>query len=269
MSRPVDPGLYTKEYFLEDVGGSEFYRLYGPRLVKPVLAYALKKARLEPGMTALDIGCGRGELLFQLEQRGISSVGVDIALPALELARKTTKAPLALCDAKRLPFREHSFDRIFFLGVLDHLHDWELEACFAEFRRTLKPGGLVLANTCANTQYYKNLTYGLRKSMSRLFGLRGPRPIRSSHDENVHVNEHSQAHLERFFAGIGWGGEIEPRPNEKLLVRELYGDSLPLDFPLRPPAPWKRLWGEVFFRGPWKRFLAREFFCVVRPLPGK
>ncbi|MFA6004591.1 MAG: hypothetical protein WC881_11045, partial [Elusimicrobiota bacterium] len=62
--RAVDPGLYTKEYFLQEVGGAEFYRLYGPRVVKPVQAYALRKAALKPGMRALDIGCGRGEVLY-------------------------------------------------------------------------------------------------------------------------------------------------------------------------------------------------------------
>ena len=260
---PVDPGLYTEEYFLENVGGAEFYKLYGTRVVKPVQAYALRKAGLKPGMRALDIGCGRGEMLAQLLQRQVEAVGLDIALPALKLAGRTQGALVLRGDAKKLPFQDRSFDRIFFLGVLDHLHDWELEDCFAEFGRVLRPGGLVLANTCTNTQYYKRLTFTARQRLAAALGLKAPTPQRSSHDEKVHVNEHSQAALERFFARIGWSGEIEARPNDKLLVRELYGEPLPPDFPLKPAPAWKARLFRLGFQGPWKRLLAREFFCTV------
>jgi len=199
---PVDPAHYTEDYFLEDVGGAEFYRLYGPRVVSPVLAYALSKARLEPGMRALDIGCGRGEILYQLERKKVSAVG------------------------------------------------------------------FVLANTCTNTEYYKRLTYATRRRLSRALGLKDPSAMRSPQDEKVHVNEHSQKALEDFFARIGWHGEVEARPNNKLFVRELYGENLPPDFPMRPAPRWKTAWARLAFRGPWKRFLAREFFCVVSPAGG-
>ncbi|MDD5655688.1 MAG: class I SAM-dependent methyltransferase [Elusimicrobia bacterium] len=261
----VDPALYTEDYFLENVGGAEFFRRYGSRIVKPAQACALLRAGLRPGLRALDIGCGRGELLYQLRARCVEAVGVDIALPALRLARLTAEAPLVRADAKCLPFPAASFDRIFFLGVLDHLHDWELERCFAEFKRLLRPGGLVLANTCTNTEYYKNLSHGLRARAARLLGRRPPAPPRSAHDEHVHVNEHCRRGLAEFFARIGWRADVEARPNDKLLVRELYGEDLPADFPLRPASAWKRAWHGLAFRGPLRRFLAREFFCTLRP----
>lgn len=267
MEQPVGADQYTKDYFLKECGGAEFFSLYGPRILKPVLAYALKRAQVEPGMTALDVGCGRGELLHHLRERGVLAVGCDHALPALRLAQETSKAPVLRCDVKKLPFADGTFDRIFFLGVIDHLHDWELEACFVEFRRLLKKeGGQVLANTCTNTDYHKSLSYGLRCRLARTMGLRQPRPPRSGHDEVVHVNEHSQGGLERFFAHIGWRGEIEPRPNDKYSVGELYGEEPPPDLPIRAAPPWKRAWHAAAFRGPWKRFLARELFCKVTPL---
>lgn len=217
-------------------------------------------------MTALDVGCGRGELLYQLKRRGVRAAGADFALPALRLAAKTSEAAVLRCDAKALPFRDASFDRIFFLGVMDHLSAPELEACFAEFRRTLKPGGRVLANTCANTEYYKRLTYGLRKAVAKTMGLRVPSPPKSAQDEALHVNEHSEGDLRGFFARIGWRGDIEARPNDKFRVEELYGgETRPKDFPLKAAGPLKAAWGRVVFRGPLKRFLAREFFCDVSP----
>lgn len=265
MKRPVESGKYTEDYYLSDCGGSEFFVRYGARVLKPTLAYAQKKAGLRPGMAALDIGCGRGELLECLRREGVFVVGCDFALPALRLARKTTSAPLLRCDAKALPFADASFDLIFFLGVIDHLHDWELEACFREFRRLLKKGGIVLANTCANTDYYKHWSYSFRKAAAKTMKLKEPRPPRSSQDEELHVNEHGQADLERFFARIGWKAEVEPRPNDKYALEELYDSPLPLDFPIKPLSRWKKAWHRLAFRGPWKRFLARELFCAVTP----
>lgn len=263
---PVEPQKYTEEYYLSDCGGAEFYARYGPGILKPVLAYAKKRARLRLGESALDVGCGRGELLHHLKKEGVFAVGCDFALPALRLAQRTAQAPVLRCDAKALPFAAETFDRIFFLGVIDHLHDWELEACFGEFKRLLKKGGFVLANTCANTDYYKNLTYSLRRRAAKTMKLKDPRPPRSSQDEQLHVNEHCQRGLERFFARIGWRGEVEPRPNDKYALEDLYGHCLPPDFPLKNPSCWKRAWHALSFRGPWKRFLARELFCKITPL---
>lgn len=259
--------LYDERYFLESVGGAEFFRLYGPRIVKPAAAYALRAAGLEPGMSALDVGCGRGELLYQLRRRGVAAVGADLAAAALRLSKRTAEAPVVRCDAKRLPFRDSAFDRVFFLGVLDHLDDGELAACFAEFRRVLKPGGLVLANTCTNTQYYKRWTYGARRRLARWLGLREPRPPKSQEDEALHVNEHDEGGLRRFFAAQGWTADVEARPNDKYAVAELYGEDRPVDFPLRPAPAWKRAYVRLAFAGPWKRYLAREFFCKITPIP--
>lgn len=264
--KPVSAEHYGEGYFLDSVGGAEFFKRYGPRIVKPVFAYALRKAGLQPGQAALDAGCGRGELLYQLKARGVTAVGIDFAEAALALSKKVSGAPVLRADAKSLPFRDKSFDRIFFMGVLDHLRDWELEACFAEFKRILKPGGFVLANTCANTDYHKRLSYELRRGLAESMGLSPPSPPKSSQDELLHVNEHNQKTLEAFFARIGWEGEVEPRPNEKLILRALY-DELPEDFPMKPAPGWKSALFPVFFRGPWKKYLARELFCCVWPRP--
>ena len=266
MSDSARPEEYTEEYFLRNCGGAEFYRLYGARVLKPVAAYALKRADLKKGMKALDMGCGRGELLFHLITLGVEATGADSAPAALKLAAETSSAKLVRCDAKRLPFAAESFDRIFFLGVIDHLSNRELEQAFSEFKRVLKPGGFVLANTCTNKQYYKRLSYQARRSLALHLGLKEPSPPRSSEDETLHINEHNQRELEEFFSEIGWRGEIEPRPNDKYALRELYGDNLPDKFPLKPAPYWKQAYLKCVFSGPLKKYLAREFFCKLSPI---
>ena len=82
----------------------------------------------------------------------------------------------------------------------------------------------------------------------------------------LHVNEHSQGDLERFFRRIGWKARVEPRPNYKLVLRELYGEELPEGFPLRPAPRWKALlYLGLLFHAPLDRVLAREFFVEARP----
>lgn len=77
---PVAVDQYTEEYFLERVGGAEFFRLYGPKVLKPALAYALKRAAVEAGMEALDLGCGRGNCSIIWLKRAFMPSGL-ISLP--------------------------------------------------------------------------------------------------------------------------------------------------------------------------------------------
>lgn len=267
MSRePVRPENYTEGYFKASCGGAEFFRAYGAKVLKPPLAYAFKRAGVLPGMKVLDIGCGRGELLYHARQAGAEATGTDFAAAAVRLAGEISGCRTVLCDAKALPFENASFDRVFFLGVMDHLHDWELEACFREIGRVLKPGGLAVVHTCANRHYYKNWTYALRLRLAGLLGLPQPSLPRSDEDFALHVNEHTLAGLRDFFGRIGWRAEVEARPNYKLVLRQLYGEPLPEGFPMKPAPLWKaRLYLGLLFRPPLDRILAREFFAIARP----
>ncbi|MBI5199962.1 MAG: class I SAM-dependent methyltransferase [Elusimicrobia bacterium] len=255
---------YTEDYFLGRCGGAEFFELYGARVLKPVQAYSLRRAGLANGMRVLDLGCGRGELLHHAREAGASGVGTDYAPPALKFAAKVSGCPVACCDAKALPFADASFDRVFFIGVIDHLHDWELEKCFAELARVLRPGGKVVIHTCTNTWYYKRWTYRLRLRLARLLGLREPSPPKSDEDEALHVNEHSPGNLSRFLARSGWTSRVEVRPNYKLELRALYAE-LPPDFPLKPAGAWRAFWHRLFWWPPLSWILGRELFCVAEP----
>lgn len=260
---------YTEDYFLGRCGGAEFFDRYGPKVLKPTMAYSFARAGVASGMRVLDLGCGRGELLYHAREAGAWGVGTDYAQPALRIAAKVSGCPVACCDAKALPFAPASFDRVFLLGVLDHLHDWELERCFAELARVLKPGGRVVIHTCTNRWYYKRWTYRSRLALARAaravgLPVRDPSPPKSDEDEALHVNEHSLGDIERFFSRIGWRAEAEPRPNYKLELGRLYGE-LPPDFPLKPAGAWRRLWHRLLWRPPLSLWLARELFCVASP----
>ena len=68
--------------------------------------------------------------------------GFGDALVNLDLAWR--KKPQVAGDLHRLPFRNASFDTILNIAVLEHVpRAWE---CVEEFRRVLKPGGVIICS---------------------------------------------------------------------------------------------------------------------------
>jgi SAM-dependent methyltransferase len=109
------------------------------------------------GGRVLDVGCGTGQLVAQLSERGVAAVGVDVSPEMLEVARaKLPNGVFEPAPAERLPFADGSFDRVVYLLVV-HLVD--RAAAFAEARRVLAPGGRVAIATFATSHfgsYYLN-----------------------------------------------------------------------------------------------------------------
>jgi malonyl-CoA O-methyltransferase len=116
----------------------------------------------------LDAGCGTGEAVGELSARypGARVVGLDAALPMVDAARMRARransllrrllsplrpkghmsAPLFVCaDVNALPLEGVAFDLVWSNLTLQWLND--LPRVFAEFRRTLKVGGLLTFTT--------------------------------------------------------------------------------------------------------------------------
>src|SRR4051794_8706137 len=103
---------------------------------------------LRPMGRGLEIGAGTGYFSLNLLRQGILSEATctDVSPGMLEqLASSAERLHLdvetAVCDAEALPFETGSFDVVFGHAVLHHIPD--LEQAFREFRRVLKPGGLI------------------------------------------------------------------------------------------------------------------------------
>lgn len=113
----------------------------------------VRLARLEPGQSVLDIGCGTGSLAIAAKRRvgPFGSVhGID-ASPEM-IARAGKKARKAGVDVtftdgvvEGLPFPDEHFDAVLSTLMLHHLPRAAREQCVREIRRVLNPGGRVLA----------------------------------------------------------------------------------------------------------------------------
>jgi SAM-dependent methyltransferase len=104
----------------------------------------------EPGRyeRALEIGAGTGYVTLNLLRAGLigEAVATDISpgmLRALECSAGELgeRVETAACEAAELPFGDDFFDLVFGHAVLHHLPD--LDAAFREFRRVLRPGGVI------------------------------------------------------------------------------------------------------------------------------
>jgi ubiquinone/menaquinone biosynthesis C-methylase UbiE len=101
------------------------------------------------GGRALDFGAGAGGLTFQIRERSRKAVGIDVEEPKLAFARQETlRLGIDGIDFIHydgqipLPLSSNSFDCIFCIDVVEHLPT--PESFLAEFRRVLRPGGLLL-----------------------------------------------------------------------------------------------------------------------------
>jgi len=113
----------------------------------------------EPGRyeRGLEIGAGTGYFSLNLLRAGVlgEAVATDISPGMLRtLERSAGELGLAVetaaCEAAELPFDDDSFDLVFGHAVLHHLPD--LGAAFREFRRVLRPGGVVAF--CGEPSHY-------------------------------------------------------------------------------------------------------------------
>jgi len=112
----------------------------------------LDLARLVPGESVLDVGCGTGTLAIAAKRRvGGNAVvrGIDPSVEMIDRARK--KARRANVDvtfetafAESLPFPDAQFDVVLSTVMLHHLRRAVREQCVREMHRVLKPGGRLL-----------------------------------------------------------------------------------------------------------------------------
>jgi SAM-dependent methyltransferase len=119
-----------------------FIGRYGAELAAALIDFA----GIEPGMRALDVGCGPGALAAVLVQR-LGTANVSAADPSAPFvdscARRLPEVDVVKASAEALPFADGAFDAAVSQLVVNFMRD--SEAGVREMVRVTRPGGIVAA----------------------------------------------------------------------------------------------------------------------------
>ena len=103
-------------------------------------AAAVGRLALRVGSTAIDVGCGTGRALPHL-RRAVGATGRVLGLDVTPemAARASTRGPVVIGDARRLPVRGACVDGVLAAGLVNHLAD--TIGGLVELARITRPGG--------------------------------------------------------------------------------------------------------------------------------
>ncbi|OAN45391.1 class I SAM-dependent methyltransferase [Magnetospirillum moscoviense] len=104
---------------------------------RPVAEELARHLKLKPGMRLLDVGCGKGFLLYEFTQvvPGLVVAGLDISAYAIDNAKPEIKPFLSVGDAASLPYGDGEFDAVVSLGCLHNLNLPDLWRAVGELQR--------------------------------------------------------------------------------------------------------------------------------------
>jgi SAM-dependent methyltransferase len=116
---------------------------------------------LKSGDKVLDIGCGKGYLLYDLTQAvpGIEVCGLDISEYAINHAKEEVKSYLRVGSAQSLPFEDGSFDLVISINTLHNLYCYELENALREMQRVGRRHRYLCVESYRNEEEKVNLLY--------------------------------------------------------------------------------------------------------------
>ena len=128
----------------------------------PIAQAMAKHYGIKPGHKILDVGCGKGFLLYEFTQAvpGVEVVGLDISEYAIENAKEEVKPFIKLGNATSLPFEDNTFDFIISITTLHNLYNYELKQAIREIQRVGKGSNKhIIVESYRNEQEKVNLLY--------------------------------------------------------------------------------------------------------------
>lgn len=151
----LPPAMPREQLIAIHVWGEEYRDLLKNQVYEYMDQYGLKDCEIlrnnyffNKNTLLLEIGCGKGRVCITLAKESISTVGLDISIDAVKLAKKNSEIngakSLFVCgDILCPPFKKCSFDIIFAGGSIEHFKD--TKSGVAQVYELIKPNGMFIA----------------------------------------------------------------------------------------------------------------------------
>ena len=133
---------------------------YDTRWIKIAKKF-IKHYKLKDDAKILDIGCGKGFLLYEFSRLLPRSeiCGIDISKYAIKNSKKEIKKNLVCGSATKLPFKNNYFDLVVSLNTLHNLYCNELNQALKEIQRVGKKNKYICVESYRNEREKMNLLY--------------------------------------------------------------------------------------------------------------
>ena len=158
----------------------------------------------------LDVGCGCGRDIAELQEAGFDVTGADPSEDMLREAERIypgLKGRLIHSALPKLEGIEGSFDGILCSGVLQHLEEPDLQAGLVRIDSLLKPGGIVLLSFPLT---YPSITPDTRRDRDgRLFIIRPAEYYRQAFPADGYSLEAEEVHEDSMGRQtVSWGFQV-------------------------------------------------------------
>ncbi|MGQ5262081.1 class I SAM-dependent DNA methyltransferase [Micromonospora sp. ZYX-F-536] len=119
--------------------------LAGEPFQRGILALFAELVRAQGNGAVADVGCGPGRLTGYLHGLGLDAFGVDLSPAMIEMARRDHPSlRFEVGSMTRLDLPDGCLTGLLAWFSLIHVPDDEVPRVLSEFRRVLRPGGVVL-----------------------------------------------------------------------------------------------------------------------------
>lgn len=128
---------------------------------RPVAQSMAAHYELKPDAWILDVGCGKGFLLYEFTRAlpAARVCGIDVSAYAIENAKEEIKPYLEVGSATELPYENNSFDFVVSINTLHNLHNYDLQKALGEIERVGRGAKHITVEAYRSEREKVNLMY--------------------------------------------------------------------------------------------------------------
>ena len=138
-------------------GGYKYIAGRWTNIAKKIYSYY----KLSPNSKILDIGCGKGFLLYEFKSLfpDIEVHGLDISKYAISNSKEEIRSSIIYGNANHLPWEDNFFDLVISINTLHCLYNYDLIKALKEIERVSKKDKYICVESYRNEEEKANLLY--------------------------------------------------------------------------------------------------------------